>query len=107
MVANPGTEDLKISLLCNNGVYTKFKSGSPAKGDKVMVNTASGYKTYTFNGSAWTKKVSMDSSALPALPGSGQAAGVTQSAAVQDSDVIPAGKGFWYQSKTGSGTITW
>lgn len=106
MVANPGTSDLKISLLCNNGVYTKFTSGSPANGDKVMVNTASGYKTYTFNGSAWTKKTKASSSPTPALPG-GQTPSVAQTVAVTDDDVIPAGKGFWYQSKTGAGTITW
>ena len=106
MIANPGTEELKVSLLRNGGTYTKFTSGSPANGDKLMVNTASGYKTYTYNGSAWTKKITMDSTGLPTLPG-GQTPGITQSAAVTDADVIPAGKGFWYQSKTGYGTISW
>ena len=109
MIANPGTEDLKVTLLRNGGTYTKFTSGSPANGDKVMVNTASGYKTYTYNGSAWTKKVTVTPSGLPNLPGvgEGQTPSVTQSAAVTDDDFIPAGKGFWYQSKTGYGTITW
>ena len=100
MIANPGTSDLKISAITG-----KFTSGAPANGDKVMVNTATGYKTYTYNGSAWTKKTTA-ASALPALPG-GQSASVAGTATVENSDVIPAGKGFWYQSKTGAGTITW
>ena len=106
MIANPGTTNLIVSLLRNGGTYTKFTSGSPANGDKVMVNTASGYKTYTYNGSAWTKKTTASSSPTPALPG-GQTPSVAQTVAVTDDDVIPAGKGFWYQSKTGAGTITW
>ena len=100
MIANPGTSDLKISAITG-----KFTSGAPANGDKVMVNTATGYKAYTYNGSAWTYKTTA-ASALPALPG-GQSASVAGTATVTDSDVIPAGKGFWYQSKTGAGTITW
>ena len=100
MVANPGTSDLKISAITG-----KFSSGAPANGDKVMLNTATGYKTYTYNGSAWTYKTTA-ASALPALPG-GQSADVAGTATVTDSNVIPAGKGFWYQSKTGAGTITW
>lgn len=105
MVANPGTSDLLISA-----ITSKFTEGAPANGDKVMVNTATGYKTYTYSGSksAWTYKTSAASSELPALPGSlGQSAGIATTATVTDSDVIPAGKGFWYQSKTGAGTITW
>ena len=42
MIANPGAADLKISAITG-----KFSSGAPANGDKVMVNTATGYKTYT------------------------------------------------------------
>ena len=104
MVANPGTSDLLISAITG-----KFTSGGPANGDKVMVNTASGYKTYTYSGSksAWTYKTSAASSTLPALPGSsGQTAGVAKTETVTTQS-IPAGKGFWYQSKTGAGTITW
>ncbi len=101
MVANPGTSDLLISA-----ITSKFTEGAPANGDKVMVNTATGYKTYTYNGSAWTHKTTSASS-LPTLPGSSQqTAGVATSVAVTTNS-IPAGKGFWYQSKTGAGTITW
>ncbi len=34
------------------GSFT-WSSGGPASGDRIMVNTASGYRTYTYDGSAW------------------------------------------------------
>ena len=50
MVANPGTSS---ALNLNDGFAAKCSSGLPASGDKIMVNTASGYRTYTFDGTKW------------------------------------------------------
>ena len=102
LVANPGTSALTIASLAD-----KFTSGGPADGDKLIVNTATGSKTYTYKNSAWTYKTAAAATSLPTLPGtSGQTAGVVGTATVT-TESIEAGKGFWYQSKTGAGTITW
>ncbi len=106
MVANPGTSAMSPNSF-------NWTSGAPASGDKILVHNASndGYKTYTFNGSKWTYMVKTVSSQMGNLPGRNK--GSTGPAAYSytetetDADPIPPGKGFWYQSKTGAGTITW
>lgn len=101
LVASPAASDLKVSDITS-------KISSVTKGDNVIVTTATGAMTYTYNGTAWTYKTTATDTSLPALPG-GQSASLSVTVPVTDSNKIPAGTGFWYQSKAGSGekTITW
>ena len=101
MAANPG------DAAKNPNSFT-WTSGGPAKDDKILVNTASGYKTFTYTGSAWKYIVRVKGSAIgPALPGSLGQTAYSYTVTTNDAESIAAGQGFWYQSKTGAGTIAW
>ena len=99
LAANPGDS-------AKSPNYFSWANGGPANGDKILVNTATGYRTYTYNGTKWTYVTKTQGAALPALPGTNEVT-YEYTSTENDADAIPAGKGFWYQSATGAGTINW
>jgi len=107
LAANPGDSALNL----NSGFAEKWTSGAPANGDKILVNLPSGYRTYTYNASAakWQYVERTQGSSIGGtLPRGGSGAGAnTINETTKDAESIPAGQGFWYQSKTGAGTINW
>lgn len=91
LVANPKTTAVAITTL--SGV-------TPAAGDTIQVpNGANPAKVYTYKNGAWGKSVKTP------IGTTGQFTMTWK--AVDDKEVIPAGQGFWYISKGGSGKITW
>ena len=86
MMGNTNLQDVAIGSLTFNG--------TPVTGDKIAVpvSTGLGVKEYTYNGSNWTK--------VGWTMEGGEGGVLTPSVtATTESDVIPAGQGFWYVAK--------
>ena len=92
LIANPGTA--AADLLANN----RMANLTAAANDQIQIpNGANPPITYKFNGTAWTTTTKTELKNGRTL--------VTTSAA--SSIMLPAGKGCWYVSKGGSGSIAW
>ena len=79
-----------------------------AEGDQIVTIPEGTFYTYTAAKSGWCTRewVEDTSVTLPWLP-EDQQHPVNEKIVKQDSLVIPAGRSFWYISKSGAPTINW